>query len=1168
MNLRRILTPIATGMLLLASAVHARYVFVLPPSTATSPTLQGFTDSLQSMGSVFVPAGASQVLVNLSGDKAIVIAKNPTAAVSFVSITNGQLSGAVRSITLDGQTATAASFTPDGQRLIVLAGSNPGTLYVVDPNSESVLLGGKISVVGAPKDLVITRESRYAVVLSAPPAQYSVVDLNSYQVVTQNAVAGIPGDANISLAPWGSFYITGQFVMAEYAGQPPFDKLAQSSVITSPGKISFSADGRYGVAPNLLLNGSSVAAYDFTVRGVNTPAGAEISKLPIISGSDTIPKRVDTVFTISPNQALAYSSELGKLFLLTYPTLTASDFNPGNAGVPSNAFGLAPSDEVPTMRFGYYGAGAQLYRHDLVTNAGQGSAFVSPGNIFFLPKPTPGTPAQILTYGTGKVVAPNTATMYTVRVVDSSGRPCYSCPIGFTPETTGVLLTNAAMATNTDGWATVTVTSPTTTGEYKVRVTSGLTTTLLTSTVTGGTTGGGGGGTTDPNLPRVVKVSGDGQLVQLMYGFNKPLVIQVVDAAGVPIANKAVTWTESGGVSFANPITQTTDANGMATMGWIAGNSISPGIDFLTYTVVANTDVGNATFILTAYPWATGSFNPQPTALLVKPTQTERTITTRLGAKNEGAIQIIVVTASAVPIPNVALNVTTGNTNPQSGPVAKCDGGIPLTKADGTASCTLIIEGRTGTTALTVDIGNYQLFSDIRLVVNPGDPVAPVITSGNKQSGKPGATLSAPLVIKVTDNYGNLLQGQAVTWEVVTANSVRLYNTISTTDYNGLASTNIQLGSNPGTYQVRANVAGKSATFEVTIEAVATGFAKVSGDNQPVTPIGQQFPQPLVVVVTNAQGSPVAGAVVNWTVSGAATLSATTTPTGTDGRAQVTVTAGSIPGPITVTAAFTGLPSVTYSLQSRLPGPVLTAASFTNYATGEAGIAPGNLILITGPGLAPSITGTLNASLLGGRLPYELGGVTVEFQYGGRSSYAPIYSVAKVNGVESVLVQAPFEINTSSTSAVVNVSGGNTTVNNIAVRSISPGVLEDLISGRRAAVVIRSDGLVVSPETPARRGEEVRLYAIGLGQTSPLAETNRVGQPAQAVRAALAVGVDDKGVPLIRAELAENLVGVYEIVFQIPTDATIGPNRPLGIVLEETPGQPIYSNPSVISIGQ
>ena len=88
-----------------------------------------------------------------------------------------------------------------------------------------------------------------------------------------------------------------------------------------------------------------------------------------------------------------------------------------------------------------------------------------------------------------------------------------------------------------------------------------------------------------------------------------------------------------------------------------------------------------------------------------------------------------------------------------------------------------------------------------------------------------------------------------------------------------------------------------------------------------------------------------------------------------------------------------------------------------------------------------------------------------------------------------------------------------------------------------------------------------------LGQTTPLAEPTLIGQPEQAVRATVAVGVDDKGVQVLRAELAENLIGIYEIVFKIPADATIGNNRPLGFVIEETPGQPVFANGSVIAIG-
>ena len=94
-----------------------------------------------------------------------------------------------------------------------------------------------------------------------------MVDISRLQVYSQLPIVGLPGEGSISLAPFGSIYVTGQYLLIEYAGQPPFDKMNQTSVFTSPGKLAFSPDGRYGLAPNNLLNGSSILTFDFQVRG-------------------------------------------------------------------------------------------------------------------------------------------------------------------------------------------------------------------------------------------------------------------------------------------------------------------------------------------------------------------------------------------------------------------------------------------------------------------------------------------------------------------------------------------------------------------------------------------------------------------------------------------------------------------------------------------------------------------------------------------------------------------------------------------------------------------------------------------------------------------------------------------------------------------------------------
>jgi uncharacterized protein (TIGR03437 family) len=432
-----------------------------------------------------------------------------------------------------------------------------------------------------------------------------------------------------------------------------------------------------------------------------------------------------------------------------------------------------------------------------------------------------------------------------------------------------------------------------------------------------------------------------------------------------------------------------------------------------------------------------------------------------------------------------------------------------------------------------------------------------------------GENLPLELIAEIFDPFGNRLVNLPVTWEIVTPNTLALVGPTSVTDGNGRARTRVRAGSIPGSHQLRLRVGQQQALFTVNVASNVGSVAIDSGNNQTGVVTGQPFPQPLVVRVLDTSNQPINGQIVNWAITGGAgVLSTATSLTGADGRASVNVTAGGVAGSITIVATVAQQAPVAFTLTSRLPGPSLTATSFRNEASGQIGITPGGLVRMTGLGLAPTLNGEVNASLLKGVLPFELANVRVEFTSGSWSGFAPIYQVARVSGVESVLLQVPFDLPLGqNASAVVTVSGGSSTVTGIPVLIASPGILEDNFPTGRRAVVIRSDGLVVTPETPARRGETLRVYAIGLGQTTPLAETNRVGMPDQFVKAAIAVGIDDQGVEVISAKMAENLIGVYEVIFVVPTTATFGNNRPLGFVMEVNPGQPLYANGSVIAIG-
>jgi len=736
-----------------------------------------------------------------------------------------------------------------------------------------------------------------------------------------------------------------------------------------------------------------------------------------------------------------------------------------------------------------------------------------------------------------------------------------------------VQLVQNTATTNRDGWAFVDVIAPATAGAFTVRATLGnLAPVEFNSAVagqSGGGSGGGDGGGGAPAQPKLVKVSGDGQLTAF-GGTSFPLVVRAVDAEGKPIAGKQVLFqTTTANLQFITSNQTTTDADGLAQVSFFYLGAIPLGESFVLATVEAVSDIGSVTFFITQYP--SDQFGV-PTVQLVKPEPSNKQVTVKLGKPTAEAIQFKIVSGGGpgrplgVPIPKVGLKVTSENQNPAAGPVASCQEGIALSDNNGVVNCTLLATGKTGVTFLTADVGGTWTYPGITLIVEPGDPVPPVIVSGNNQSGKTGTTLPQRLVARIVDAGGNPLPGQQVVWSVSNPAALTLIDTISAANSNGEVSTRVQLGNVAGTFQVTVKAGDLEASFTVTVESTATTLRKISGDGQPVVPVNAPFPQPLVVQVVDAQNAPVAGVTVNWSIAGPATLSATATPTGADGRAQVTVTAGATAGSIIVSASVAGLTPVTFSLQSRVPGPAVTAESFRNYATGQAGVAPGNLVLLTGAGIAKNVTDLAVANIFFGRLPQDFRGLVVEFRSQGNSYYAPIYWIAREGQTETALIQVPYEISGPTVDVIVRVDGVSTTVNSVPVSPVSPGIIEDVIDGRRAAIVVRSDGLVATKAVPARRGETVRLYAIGLGQTQPKAETNRLGQVDQLVTGTVAVGIDNAGVEVIRAKMAENLIGIYEVIFKIPDDAQLG-DRPLGLIVTAPDGTPFYAQGSIIPVG-
>jgi uncharacterized protein (TIGR03437 family) len=505
------------------------------------------------------------------------------------------------------------------------------------------------------------------------------------------------------------------------------------------------------------------------------------------------------------------------------------------------------------------------------------------------------------------------------------------------------------------------------------------------------------------------------------------------------------------------------------------------------------------------------------------------------------------------------MRITSSNTDPLAGATAQCRGGFALSDQNGLVTCDLIAGPRTGSVQIAALVGSVTTFN-FALNVTVGTASQVRILQGNNQSGNAGQQL-IPLVVEVTDPGNNLLPNTQIDWEI--PNNFGVVNIQRQTDANGRATATLTLPNAPGAFVVRARAGSGVATFNLTSNAVG-GALTINGGDQQSALANQAFGQQISVKFVDAQSRPLPGVPVNFAVtSGSATLSAASAQTNNDGIAAVGVTAGGSLGPVVITATA-GTASVRFNLAVRPPGPALDAGSFLNAAGFQPGISPGSMAYIRVTGIASALRGSITPPTIVGPLPTKLADVEVLFN----DVPAPIYAVSNVNNEESVVVQVPFETAPGTASVTVrSTGGGSTTVPNVPIQPIKPGVFTFADAGGRTyAVATRPDGSYVSSANPALRGEVVRIYATGLGQTMPATATNRVGLDNQSVAASVIVGINNAGVRLVSAETMPGAVGIYIVALEIPADTAAGPKQPVGLGIAKPDGQIEFSNGTFIPI--
>lgn len=341
----------------------------------------------------------------------------------------------------------------------------------------------------------------------------------------------------------------------------------------------------------------------------------------------------------------------------------------------------------------------------------------------------------------------------------------------------------------------------------------------------------------------------------------------------------------------------------------------------------------------------------------------------RAGSVLADSVVVLVTDSKDREVANATVNFTFPDADAEAAPTTV------TTNSDGVAWAKVTLGAPvgpvTGVAEVPVAAGVTPVRAEFTAVTLPGDANGIVAVSGDPQSAPVNTALPAPLVVRVTDESGNPISGQQITWSVTGGGSVSSATTV--TDGDGQSSVTRTLGPTAGQQTTQATapgLAGSPVTFTHTATAgTAAGVNKVSGDGQSAQ-AGTELTLPLVVRVLDDGQNPIPNRDVTWIVTGGGgSVSEENTRTNAQGETSVRWTLGPSAGANSVnavvsgvgTATFTatgtaGTPSASNSTVAASPGSI-TAGSGTSTVTVTVRDAGNNPVAGVSVSIASSGTG-------------------------------------------------------------------------------------------------------------------------------------------------------------------------------------------------------------------
>jgi adhesin/invasin len=536
-------------------------------------------------------------------------------------------------------------------------------------------------------------------------------------------------------------------------------------------------------------------------------------------------------------------------------------------------------------------------------------------------------PAAILAKSAGDAQATTVSTAVpippAVLVTDVNGNPVSGVAITFAVTAGGGSLTGATPTTNASGIASV--------GSWTLGPTAGVSNNTLTASATGLTSVTFTATANSGSADEILLSAGNGQTGTVGSTLGTALSVLVEDATNNPVVGFGVSWSAGAGGSVncgGGPVpscTATTNGSGISSATWTLG----PAAGAQQATGSAGGLTGSpVTFNATANAGAAAS------------------IVISAGNNQSAAVNTAVATAPAVLVTdafgnpvggvNVTFAVASGGGTITGGSQTSNGSGI-ATVGSWTLGTTVGSNTLTATSAgLT---GSPQTFT---ATATAGAAASVAISAGNGQSATVGTAVATDPTVLVTDQFGNPVAGATVTFAVASGGgSVTGGSQVS--NAGGIATVaSWTLGPVAGSNTLTATVGAlPAATFTATGTAgAAANVARNTGNNQTAT-VNTAVAIAPSVLVTDANGNPVAGVTVTFAVTGGAGSLTGATPA-TNGAGIATLgswTLGTAAGANSISATVASVGSVTFNATSTAGAAASIVLSTGNGQTAAAGSA-------------------------------------------------------------------------------------------------------------------------------------------------------------------------------------------------------------------------------------